>query len=122
MSALLQINDPGQRTKARRLTFNPPVVCPAGMPIFETAEGAGCRCVVEQNTLTALRDPQSLTAFCFGDYQMCTSWQSQKEWVAEGLRSELGDDRRGMIDGKRWREDMIEMNRELEVTHFQVPE
>lgn len=121
MSGLLQISDPGRRTRAVRLTFNPPIRCPAGQPVYESREGSGCRCPIEENTLTALRDPQSLTAFCFSQYEMCTSWQGQKEWIAEGLRSKQTDDRRGMIDGNKWREEQFEMEREVEVTHF-VPE
>lgn len=118
MSALLQIRDPGRRTRAKRLTFNPPVACPAGTPIFETESGSGCRCAIEKNTLTALRDPQSLDEWCFGNYAMCTTWQTEKAWIEEGLRSDAADDRRGMIDTEAYREDLVRMNPELEVTHF----
>lgn len=122
MSALLQINDPGRKTRARRLTFNPRIVCPAGQPVFETPEGSACRCSIEKNTLSALRDPESLSTFCMGNYTMCTSWQTEKTWIEEGLHGDAADDQRGMIDGRRYREDLVEQQPELEVTHYEVPE
>lgn len=122
MTSLLQIRDPGQRTKARRLTFDPPIACPAGTPIFETQHGSGCRCGIEQNTLTVLRDPDSLRMFCFDNYAMCTSWQAEKAWIEEGLHGEVSEDRRGMVDGKRYREDLVHQNSEIEVTRYEAPE
>jgi hypothetical protein len=129
MSALLQITEQGRRTRALRLTFDPPVACPAATAIFETERGSGVRCAIERNTLTAVSDPQSLTGFCFGsgevvapdlpsDYKRCPTWIAQKEWIEEGLRTEKVDDKRGMIDTRTYREDLVEMNRDLEVTHF----
>lgn len=122
MTDLLQINERVRRTRARRLTFDPPVVCPAGTPVFETNTGSGCHCAIEKNTLTALRDPDSLSTYCFGNYAMCTSWQTEKVWIEDGLYGDAADDMRGMIDGKRYREDLVHQNRDLEVTHFEAPE
>jgi hypothetical protein len=127
MSGSLQINEPGRRTRARRLAFNPPVVCPAAMPLFETPEGAGVRCAVDRNTLTALRDPQSLDTFCFGNYAMCTSWQMEKEWVAEGHhrhvteQSNEGDREKRR---KEWEElgVQVEVVDQVEVTRFEEPD
>lgn len=118
---LVQIKERSRGTRATRLTFNPPVVCPAGTPVFETKRGSGCRCQIERNTLTAQEDPNSLTAFCFGEYQTCTSWQQNKAWIEEGFRGHVTDDRRGQVDTRSYREDLIEMDREVEVTHY-LPE
>lgn len=130
MSGLLQITEQGRRTRALRLTFNPPVVCPAAQPIYESAKGSGVRCMIERSVLVAATDPQSITGFCFGDgrgvvapdlpsdYKRCPSWITHKEWVEEGLRTDPADDKRGMIDTDRYRSDLVEMEREVSVTHY----
>lgn len=60
------------------------MVCPAGTAVFETAEGSACRCKVEEQTITFLRDPSSLVNFCMGLYTLCPSWQAEKGRIEEG--------------------------------------
>lgn len=112
----LRVTDPGRRTRAQRLAFNLTPVCPAATPVYETARGAGVRCSVERNTLKALDDPSALAHFCCGNYVLCTSWQWAKN---EGWKDGVPDDRPApKLDAS----ELIEMNRELAVTHFQEPE
>jgi hypothetical protein len=108
------------------MVFNPPIRCPAGTPLYETAEGSGCRCGIERNSITALRDPSSLLNFCMGDFHMCPSWEFEQNRIEDGHRLDVIEhdpDRRAaeaQVDG--WKEKLVEMNKRVEVTHFEVPE
>jgi hypothetical protein len=88
---VLIADEHGRRTRALRLTFDPAVTCPAGTAIHETPEGSGCRCAIERNTLTALRDPSSLLGYCLSDYSACPTWQAEKQHVEAGHRRALLD-------------------------------
>lgn len=129
----LKVREQGRRTRANRLTFDPPVKCPAGIPVFESEEGSGCFCTIERNRLTALRDPSSLQSFCFdngtrglsmaesGDYKQCPSWQMQKDWEQKFF-GDAADDKSGMIDTSRYRSDLVEQQREVEITTYHHPD
>jgi hypothetical protein len=122
MAGLLQINDPGRRTRARRLTFDPPCQCPAAIPVFETPRGSGVHCGVEDNTLTAAADPSSLESFCFGQYVLCPSWEQAKRWEQEG-RGEERD--KPFAERQREYAEMgvhVERSQEVEVTHYHYDE
>jgi hypothetical protein len=119
---LIQIDEVGRRTRAMRLTFDPPCQCPAATPLYETPTGSGVRCAVERSVLSAKLDPSSLQSFCFGEYAQCPSWIAQKEWIDEGLRSSLLDQpNRAMEDRRREWEELgveVELPGEIEVTHY----
>lgn len=67
--------------------FNPQVVCPAGVPIFETLKGSGCRCRIESSDVLAAVDPSSLNRFCLSDYESCPSWRQERDaWWEDRLR------------------------------------
>lgn len=123
MSAL-QVIEPGRRAQVVRMTFDPKVTCPAGSAIAETEHGSGCRCWIERKTMTALEDPSTLMVFCTNRYDLCTTWQTQKEWEEEGYRSEKADDERDTVAARKAREDLMQQREELEleVTHFEGPE
>lgn len=115
----VHVEEQGRKTRAARLTFDPPVVCPAGTPIYETARGSGCRCAIEQNTLTAKDDPQSLVSFCFSAYVFCATWREEKLRIEEGTVEPLAE----RVDKVPSREEIlgveIERPEEVEVTYFE---
>lgn len=123
MSAL-QVIEHGRRPRMVRLTFDPPVVCPAGSPVFESEQGSGCRCKIEGKTMTAHEDPSTLMVFCTNRYDLCTTWQTEKDWIEEGYRTEVADDERDTDAARKARESLMEQREalELEVTHFEMPE
>jgi len=62
--------------------FDAQIECPAGEPIGETLKGSGCACHVEDNVLLSSTDPASLMRFCLGDYRICPTWRTEKDWIA----------------------------------------
>lgn len=74
-----------------RLT-NEIIKCPAGELVTETIQGAGCRCRITRETLTAVENGQSLRAFCAGKYVECPVWRREKRAIAERKARELHDE------------------------------
>jgi hypothetical protein len=117
----VQIHEERRPTRAARLTFDPPVVCPAGTPVYETARGSGCRCAIEQNTLTAHDDPSSLLNFCFGAYIFCPTWREEKLRIEEGTVQPLAEREDKMPSREEVLGVEIERPEEVEVTYFEEP-
>ena len=74
-----------------RLT-NEIIKCPAGELVTETIQGAGCRCRITRETLTAHENGQSLRSFCAGKYINCPVWRREKRAIAERKARELHDE------------------------------
>jgi hypothetical protein len=75
----VSVHERGRRPRARQLVMpRPVVVCPAGSVVYETPQGTACRCGVEEETITFMRDPSSLVHFCMSSYTLCPSWQAEK--------------------------------------------
>lgn len=74
--------------------------------------------------MTAHEDPSTLMVFCTNRYDLCTTWQTEKEWIVEGYRTEVADDERDTDAARKARESLMEQREalELEVTHFEMPE
>lgn len=118
----LRVNDPGRRTRARQLVFDPKPECPAALALAETRGGSGVRCAIEQAVLTAQGDPSSLASFCLGNYRVCPTWAFEKERIEEGRRIAAADDRRGQVDLAQYREGLVERDADTTVTYFEAPE
>lgn len=57
--------------------------CPAG----DLLGDAACHCAIEAQTIDGHLSPDTLTAFCAGDYTACTTWQAEKTRIEEGKPS-----------------------------------
>lgn len=54
--------------------------CPAASFVGQTPRGAGAVCAIEESVLAEGDNPQGLAKFCFGQYQTCPTWRTQKAW------------------------------------------
>jgi hypothetical protein len=68
------------------------IKCPAGDLVTETIQGAGCRCRITRETLTAVENASSLNAFCAGKYMDCPVWRREKRAIAERKARQLHDE------------------------------
>jgi len=48
---------------------------------------AHCRCGIEDHVIDGRMNPESIEAFCAGDYKACPTWQLEKERVAENKKA-----------------------------------
>jgi hypothetical protein len=55
------------------------IVCPAGRLVG----AASCACAIEDTMIDGRHNPESIEAFCAGDYKACPSWQLEKARLAE---------------------------------------
>lgn len=59
--------------------------CPAGEIRGESA----CRCKIEQTTIEGRTNPESIEAFCAGDYKACPTWRTEWERVHDENKKAL---------------------------------
>lgn len=90
--------------------------------MFETACGSAVRCTIEGSTLTAKDDPSTLGTFCLAEYQLCTTWEAEKQRIERGQMAGLldRDPDRDKLNREvdEWKDKLVTQAPEVEVTRF----
>lgn len=63
------------------------VQCPAGTAVG----GDGCVCAIERLRIDGRRNPDSIQAFCLGEYTACPTWRAERDRIDAGEKTELVD-------------------------------
>lgn len=64
----------------RRQLLPSEITCPAGVLTGD----ASCHCNIEDHTVQAYLEPNTIEGFCAGDYAACSTWQAAKAVEARG--------------------------------------
>lgn len=52
---------------------------------------AGCHCAIERGVIDARRNPESVEAFCLGEYTTCPTWRAERKRIDDHVTTELVD-------------------------------